>query len=117
MAIKQEVLQALRESDKPLTAKVIAEMIREKSISVSKALSDLTKEGNVQRIAYGKYVIAENALENSEIERLAKEAHRQYQRDYYRKHKEKMKEYQARYWRRKALRQKQLETEKEHKDI
>ncbi len=119
MNTREEIIILLSKSKKPLGPKIIALELKKTSVNIRKILSNLYKEGKIERVGYGEYILSVNVLNESvNLEELIKEAKREYERDYrkrnpdynknylrayYQKYPEKAKEYKRRYWVKKAL--------------
>lgn len=140
MNTREEIIALLSKSKKPLGSKIIASELKKTSMNIRKILSNLYKEGKITKVGYGEYISSVNVKNKSvnvlgksvnvlnksvnvkpesvNLEKLIKEAKREYQRGYrkrnpdynknylrayYRKYPKKSKEYRRRYWVKKAL--------------
>lgn len=131
MNTREKILAILSRSEKPLGPKMIALELKKTGANIRKILSNLCKEGKIEKTGYGKYISSVNVknesvnviklsvnIDDSEAKRLIKEARNKYLRDwragnpdynknwlkaYRKKYPERVKGYQDRYWLKKAL--------------
>lgn len=131
MNTRSKILNILSRSKKPLGPKRIALELGKTGANIRKILSNLCKEGKIERAGYGKYVSSVNVknksvnvlnisvnVDDSEAKRLINEARNKYLKDwrarnpdynknwlkkYRKKYPKKVREYQNQYWLKKAL--------------
>lgn len=124
MNTRSKILNILSRSKKPLGPKIMAFELKKTSANIRKILSNLYKEGKIEKAGYGKYISSVNVLkvsvnvDDSEAKKLINEAKNKYLKEwrarnpdynknwlkaYYKKYPEKFREYQNRYWLKKAL--------------
>ncbi len=62
---RQEIIDLLKDSHKPLSPKNIAEALGKKSGNIRKLLHQLIKTGEIINIEYGKYAVSGNTSGNT----------------------------------------------------
>ncbi|MBA7499831.1 hypothetical protein ES704_02580 [subsurface metagenome] len=60
MNTREEIINLLSKSKKPLGPKTIALELKKSSVNVRKILSNLYKEGKIARVGYGEYIASVN---------------------------------------------------------
>jgi len=65
MNTREEIINLLSKSGKPLRAKGIAFELKKSSVNIRKILSNLFKEGKITRVGYGEYALSVNAKNES----------------------------------------------------
>ena len=126
MNTREGIIGLLLESKEPLTAGDIAIKLNKTTADIRKILSNLCKEGKIERLAYGKYqsvnvskskeltrsnesvnVISNQSVnvvnESVNVKELARKLINEYHRKYYADHREQIRKYQKRYWLKKAM--------------
>jgi len=77
MNTREEIINLLSQSKKPLGAKRISSELKKTSVNIRKILSNLFKEGKIVRAGYGKYILSVNVKNKSvnvgdlEVKRLS----------------------------------------------
>ena len=126
MNTREGIIGLLIESKEPVTAGDIAIKLNKTTADIRKILSNLSKEGKIQRVGYGKYQSVNvskskelNELNQSvnvipgqsvnvvngsvNVKELARKLINEYHRKYYADHREQIRKYQKRYWLKKAM--------------
>jgi len=124
MNTRSKILNILSRSKKSLGPKIIASELKKTSANIRKILSNLYKEGKIEKAGYGKYISSVNVknisvnVDDSEAKKLINEEKNKYLKNwrarnpnynktwlkaYYKKYPERVKKYQNRYWLKKAL--------------
>ena len=96
MNTRNKILALLSRSEKPLGPKRIASELKKSSVNIRKILSNLYKEGKIERVSYGEYALRVNVknesvnilkvsvnVEDSEAKRLINKEMNKYRRAYY----------------------------------
>ncbi|MBA7565819.1 hypothetical protein ES695_00435 [Candidatus Atribacteria bacterium 1244-E10-H5-B2] len=65
MNTREEIINLLSKSEKPLGPKAIALELKKSSVNIRKILSNLCKEGRIIRAGYGKYALSVNVKNKS----------------------------------------------------
>jgi len=65
MNTREEIINLLSKSEKPLGPKIIAYELKKTSMNIRKILSNLYKEGKIARAGYGEYILSVNAEKES----------------------------------------------------
>ncbi|MBA7574205.1 hypothetical protein ES695_06220 [Candidatus Atribacteria bacterium 1244-E10-H5-B2] len=65
MNTREEIISLLSQSEKPLGPKAIALELKKTSVNIRKILSNLCKEGKVERVGYGEYALSVNVKNKS----------------------------------------------------
>jgi len=65
MNTREEIISLLSKSEKPLGPKIIAFELRKTSVNIRKILSNLCKEGKIEKVGYGEYISSVNVLGKS----------------------------------------------------
>lgn len=65
MNTREEIINLLSKSEKPLGPKIIAFELKKSSVNIRKILSNLCKEGKITRVGFGEYKSSVNVLNKS----------------------------------------------------
>jgi len=65
MNTREKILAILSRSEKPLGPKIIASELKKGSANIRKILSNLYKEGKIERVDFGKYKLSVNVKNES----------------------------------------------------
>lgn len=96
MNTRNKILDLLSRSKKPLGPKIIASELKKSSMNIRKILSNLYKEGKIERVGFGEYKSSVNVLsedvnvlnisvnvEDSEAKKLINEEINKYRKEYF----------------------------------
>ena len=65
MNTREEIINLLSKNKKPLGPKIIAFELKKNSVNIRKILSNLYKEGKIERVGFGEYILSVNVLGKS----------------------------------------------------
>lgn len=98
MNTREEIIALLSKSKGPLGAKRISSELKKTSVNIRKILSNLCKEGKIERVGYGEYILSVNVLNksvnvldesvnvrDSEIKKLVNEEINKYRKAYFKR--------------------------------
>ncbi|GAI72697.1 unnamed protein product, partial [marine sediment metagenome] len=67
MNTREEIISLLSQSEKPLGPKRIALELKKTSVNIRKILSNLCKEGKIEKVGYGEYISSVNKSVNKSV--------------------------------------------------
>ncbi|GAI92784.1 unnamed protein product [marine sediment metagenome] len=95
MNTREEIISLLSKSEKPLGPKAIALELKKTSVNIRKILSNLYKEGKIEKVGYGEYALSVNVnlsvnvkklrvnVEDSKAKKLANKEINKYRKMYF----------------------------------
>ncbi|MBA7579277.1 hypothetical protein ES695_14490 [Candidatus Atribacteria bacterium 1244-E10-H5-B2] len=90
MNTREEIISLLSKNEKPLGPKTIALELKKSSVNIRKILSNLCREGKIERVIYGKYI-------SLEISEQWHKDNPEYAKQYYKNNLEKVRKYHNQY--------------------
>jgi len=69
MNTREEIISLLSQSEKPLGPKRIALELKKTSVNIRKILSNLYKEGKIEKVGYGEYALSVNVKSSVNVEK------------------------------------------------
>ena len=76
MNTREEIINLLSKNKKPLGPKIIAFELKKNSVNIRKILSNLYKEGKIERVGFGEYILSVNKSVNKSVNVETPEAKR-----------------------------------------
>ena len=90
MNTREEIINFLSKNKKPMGPKIIALELKKSSVNIRKILSNLYKEGKIEKVIYGKYI-------SLEISEQWHKDNPEYAKRYYKDNLEKVRKYHNQY--------------------